>query len=58
MSMLNDPEENAMTLQPIAQIRERGCDAPCRADSRHVWLVGLSFDRATRQLVGHQAERA
>ena len=53
MSMLNDPEENAMTLQPIAQIRERGCDAPYRADPRPVWLVGLSFDRATRQLVGH-----
>ena len=29
-----------------------------KADARPVWLVGLSFDSATRRLVDFAAERA
>ncbi len=41
----------------LAQIRERRYDAPYRAESRPVWLVGLSFDRKTRRLADAKAER-
>ena len=42
----------------FAQMRERGYAEPFRADSRPVWLVGLSFDSKTRHLVDFAAERA
>ena len=42
----------------LAQIRAKRYDAPYRAEARPVWLVGLSFDRQTRQLVGAKAEPA
>ena len=42
----------------FAQIRARGYAEPFRADTRPVWLVGLSFDSATRRLVDFAAERA
>ena len=42
----------------FAQMRERGYAEPFRADSRPVWLVGLSFDAKTRHLVDFAAERA
>ena len=35
----------------FAQIREKGYVEPFRADARPVWLIGLSFDPETRQLV-------
>jgi len=40
------------------QIREKGYAEPYRADSRPVWLIGLSFDSSTRHLVNFAAERA
>ena len=40
------------------QIREKGYAEPYRADSRPVWLIGLSFDSQTRHLVDFAAERA
>ena len=40
------------------QIREKGYAEPYRADSRPVWLIGLSFDSKTRHLVDFAAERA
>ena len=40
------------------QIREKGYAEPFRADSRPVWLIGLSFDSKTRHLVDCAAERA
>jgi len=39
------------------QIREKGYAEPFRADSRPVWLIGLSFDSKTRRLVDFAAER-
>ncbi len=44
--------------EALAQIREKHYAAPYRADSRPVWLVGLSFDRGTRQLLDAKAEKA
>ena len=41
----------------FAQIREKGYAEPFRADARPVWLIGLSFDSKTRQLVDYAAER-
>ena len=35
----------------FAQIREKGYAAPYLADTRPLWLVGLSFDSKTRRLV-------
>ena len=40
----------------LEQVRKKGYDAPYRADGRPVWLVGLSFDRETRQLDDAKAE--
>ena len=37
--------------EAFKQIREKGYAAPYRADGRPVWLIGLSFDSKTRQLV-------
>ena len=42
----------------FSQIREKGYAEPFRADSRPVWLIGLSFDSKTRHLVDFAAERA
>ena len=39
------------------QIREKGYAEPFRADTRPVWLIGLSFDSKTRRLVDFAAER-
>ena len=39
----------------IAQVKAKGYDAPCRADARPVWLIGLSFDPETRQLADASA---
>ena len=41
----------------LDQVRKKGYDAPYRADGRPVWLVGLNFDRDTRQLADAKAER-
>ena len=41
----------------FAQIREKGYAEPFRADARPVWLIGLSFDSKTRQLVDCLAEK-
>ena len=41
----------------FAQIREKGYAEPFLADSRPVWLIGLSFDSKTRHLVDFAAER-
>ena len=39
------------------QIRGKGYAEPYRADTRPVWLIGLSFDSQTRHLVDFAAER-
>ena len=39
------------------QFREKGYAEPFRADTRPVWLVGLSFDSKTRHLGDCAAER-
>ena len=41
----------------LEQVRRKGYDAPYRADGRPVWLVGLNFDRETRQLVDARTEQ-
>ena len=41
----------------FAQIREKGYAEPFRADARPVWLIGLSFDSKTRQLVDYAVEK-
>ena len=38
------------------QIREKGYADPYAADTRPVWLIGLSFDSKTRRLAGCAAE--
>ena len=40
------------------QIREKGYAEPFKADTRPVWLIGLSFDSKTRHLVDFAAEQA
>ncbi len=35
----------------FAQLREKGYADPYRALGKPIWLIGLSFDRATRKLV-------
>ena len=40
----------------FAQIREKGYAEPYRADTRPIWLIGLSFDSKTRHLVDFAAE--
>ena len=42
----------------LKQVRKKGYDAPYRAKNLPVWLVGLNFDRETRQLVDSKAEKA
>ena len=39
------------------QIREKGYAEPYRADNRPVWLIGLSFDSKTRELVDFGVEK-
>ena len=39
------------------QIKRRGYAEPFRADTRPVWIIGLCFDKETRQLVDCAAER-
>ena len=39
------------------QIHEKGYAEPYRAETRPVWLIGLSFDSKTRKLVDFGAER-
>ncbi|MBQ6470936.1 MAG: PD-(D/E)XK nuclease domain-containing protein, partial [Victivallales bacterium] len=41
----------------LEQVRAKGYDAPYRGQGRPVWLVGLSFDRRTRQLIESKAEQ-
>ena len=41
----------------LEQVRRKGYDAPYRADERPIWLVGLNFDRETRQLVDTRTEQ-
>ena len=40
----------------FAQIREKGYAEPYRADTRPIWLIGLSFDSKSRRLVDFAAE--
>ena len=39
------------------QIHEKGYAEPCRAETRPVWLIGLSFDSKTRNLVDYGVEK-
>ncbi|MBR4221631.1 MAG: AAA family ATPase [Victivallales bacterium] len=41
----------------LEQVRRKGYDAPYRAKGLPIWLVGLSFDRQTRQLLYAKAEK-
>ena len=43
--------------EALAQIREKGYAQPYLADGRPVYLIGLAFDSATRQLSDAKAER-
>ena len=49
---VNEPVEAA-----LEQVRRKGYDAPYRAKGVPVWLIGLSFDRQTRQLLDAKAEK-
>ena len=49
---VGDPVDKA-----FAQIREKGYAEPYLASGRPVWAIGLSFDRESRRLVGHEACR-
>ena len=40
----------------LEQVKRKGYDAPYRADERPIWLIGLNFDRETRQLVDTAVE--
>ena len=48
---VDDPVDKA-----FRQIREKGYADPYAADTRPVWLIGLSFDSKTRRLAGCAAE--
>jgi hypothetical protein len=39
------------------QIREKGYAEPYRAETRPVWLIALSFDSKTRELVDFGVEK-
>ena len=41
----------------LKQVRRKGYDGPYRAKGLPIWLVGLSFDRQTRQLLDAKAEK-
>ncbi len=41
----------------LAQVKQKGYDAPYRAADRPVWAIGLNFDRQTRQLMDAKFER-
>ena len=47
---------NRLYYANIDQVKTKGYDRPYRADGRPVWLVGLSFDRETRQLADAKVE--
>ena len=42
----------------LAQVRAKGYDVPYRAKNTPIWLVGLNFDRKTRQFLEGKAEKA
>ena len=42
----------------LAQVRAKQYDAPYRAKGLSIWLIGLNFNRETRQLVDTLAEKA
>ena len=42
----------------LDQVQKKGYDAPYRAKSLPIWLIGLNFDRETRQLTDCKAEKA
>ena len=50
----NDPTTGD---KAFSQIRSKGYAEPYLADGRPIWLIGLSFDSATRRLVDCAAER-
>ncbi len=41
----------------LDQVRKKGYDAPYRARNLPIWLIGLNFDRETRQLIDAKAEK-
>jgi hypothetical protein len=43
--------------EAFRQIRAKGYAEPYRADTRPIWLIGLSFDSKTRHLVDFAAEQ-
>ena len=43
--------------EALDQVKAKGYDAPYRAKNLPIWLVGLNFDRKTRQLVDCKAEK-
>ena len=42
----------------LVQVRAKGYDVPYRAKNAPIWLVGLNFDRKTRQFLEGKAEKA
>ena len=50
-------KRDGTAAEALAQIREKGYAQPYLADGRPVYLVGLAFDSATRQLVDAKAVR-
>jgi hypothetical protein len=48
---VDEPVDNA-----FKQIREKGYAEPYRAETRPVWLIALSFDSKTRELVDFGVE--
>ncbi|MBP5640579.1 MAG: AAA family ATPase [Victivallales bacterium] len=41
----------------LKQVKDKGYDAPYRAKNLPIWLIGLNFDRETRQLIDCKAEK-
>ena len=44
--------------EALDQVRAKNYDMPYRAQDLPIWLVGLNFDRETRQLVDCKSEKA
>ena len=42
----------------LAQVKDKGYDAPYRAQDLPIWFVGLNFDRKTRKLVDCKVQKA
>ncbi len=49
---------DAPTGEAITQLRQRGYANKYRADGRPIWLLGVEFSSATRDVVGWDVQPA